>query len=121
MYFFLAFELNIILRIFLRVRYFRTILALPVVDPGEPSMCLCSGPVSNSGVNEGLVPCELFWFIVKLRSFLFYLVLDKLFSVRLSDHGGSGLVFTANSTCSHLLCVAGNPILRWSPSFLGDG
>ena len=62
--FFLAFELNIILRIFPCVRYFRSILAFPVVDPGGPSMCLYSGPVSDSGVNEGLVPCELFWFIV---------------------------------------------------------
>ena len=45
-----------------------------------------------------------------LASFVsFYLVLGKLFSVRLSDHGGSGLVFTDNSTCSHLLCVARNP------------
>ena len=61
MYFFLAFELNIIFRIFLRVRYFHTILALPVVDPGGPSMCLYSGPVSYSGVNEGLVPSELFF------------------------------------------------------------
>lgn len=62
--FFLAFELNIILRIFLCFRYLRTILALPVVDPGGPSMCLYSGPGSDSGVNEGLVPFELFWFIV---------------------------------------------------------
>ena len=29
--------------------------ALLVVDPGGPSMCLCSGPGSDSGVNEGLV------------------------------------------------------------------
>ena len=63
-YFFSLFELNIILRIFLCFRYLRTILALPVVDPGGPAMCLYSGPGSDSGVNEGLVPCELFWFIV---------------------------------------------------------
>ena len=60
--FFLAFELNIILRIFLCVRYFRTIfmLALPVVDPGGPSMFLYSGPGSDSGVNGGLVLCNCF-------------------------------------------------------------
>lgn len=63
-YFFLTFELNILLRIFLCFRYLRTVLALAVVDPGGPSMCLYSGPGSDSGVNEGLVPCELFWFIV---------------------------------------------------------
>ena len=44
---FLAFELKLFCVFFdnfFCVRYFRTILALPVVDPGGPSMCLYSGP-----------------------------------------------------------------------------
>ena len=35
--------------------FFEKKKALLVVDPGGPPMCLCSGPGSDSGDNEGLV------------------------------------------------------------------
>ena len=56
---------------FLCLVYLNFIFTLSIVDPGGSSMCLYSGPGSDSGLNEGLV--SLYDFLVLSLIFVSFL------------------------------------------------